>query len=149
MRRCLQRAVSHAGRHFVAHSARPQHTSKFFVAVISDIESKFIPFVSPTFIRDTTRARKRATIAHEAAIKPRDEELGMPLSHANTTTTTIATHVVHKEEHSEMIDGDPLHNIDAKENVRVSNRGHSGTTGGNECSSNWFGRSHQKHDSGY
>ena len=33
-----------------------------------------------------------------------------------------------------------LKNSDANENVCVSNGGHSGATGGNECQSTWFGR---------
>ena len=107
---------------------------------MSDIASKRVPFVPPTFIRDTIRARKRTTIANEAAIQPRDEELGLPLSQADTTATTTATHMVHREEHAENIDGASLDNIDAKENVCVSNGGHSGATGGNECQSTWFRR---------
>ena len=131
--------MSH-GRHFLAYSARPQYPSKFVAALMGDITSKRVPFVPPTFIRDTIRARKRTTIANEAAIQPRDEELGLPLSQADTTATTTATHMVHREEHAENIDGASLDNIDANENVCVSNGGHSGATGGNECQSTWFGR---------
>ena len=79
---------------------------------MSDVASKRVPFVPPTFIRETIRARKRTTIANEAAIQPRDEELGLQLSQADTTATTTATYMVHREEHAEYIDGASLVNID-------------------------------------
>ena len=41
---------------------------------------------------------------------------------------------------AENVDGASLDNIDAKENACVSNGGHSGATGGNECQSTWFRR---------
>ena len=131
--------MSH-GRHLLAYSVRPQYPSKFVAALMGDIASKRVPFVPPTFIRDTIRARKRTTIANEAAIQPRDEELGLPLSQADTTATTTATHMVHREEHAENVDGASLDNIDAMENACVSNGGHSGATGGNECQGTWFRR---------